>query len=393
MKRRILGVFSGYSFLVEMRRGIINAFFSIYLAEEMGASLTQIGVMWTLIFVVNAFFQIVWGWVSDRVAKRKHFLILGEGSPGIAFFFIPAITDFYTLVIFMTLLQVLWSSSGPIWRALIAEHSVPGKRAGTMGKITTWGGIGSIIGIYIVSDLIEVYGYAYLFYFSGLCMLAAAGIAALATEPEGLKPSSRNLISVNQMKTLANEQRNFTMYTALILLFSFTLYLTENFVNVYLRQLGASVQQVGYIFMMRDGTATALMIPMGKLSDRIGRVKMLQISLGVSAVTLLGFGLAPLWWWIFPVVVMEGIGWSGYFVSSFAVLSSLTPREQRGTYMGFHNTILMLSNVAPSVGGPIGDRIGLKMLFFCSFGLCGAVAFYFAGWLRENYNAIHNSEN
>ncbi|MGD2249917.1 MAG: MFS transporter [Candidatus Methanofastidiosia archaeon] len=393
MKRRILGVFSGYSFLVEMRRGIMVAFFSIYLAEEMGASLTKVGVMWTIVYLVNALFQIVWGHVSDRVAKRKHFLILGEGAPGIAFFFIPEITSFYTLAIFMAILQVFWSASGPIWRALIAEHSVPGKRAGTMGKITTWGGIGSIIGIYIASDLIEIYGYAYLFYFSGLCMLAAAGVAALASEPKGLKPSSKKLISVNQMKTLANEQRHFTMYTVLTLLFFFTVYLTENFVNLYLRQLGASVQQVGYIFMVRDGTATALMIPMGKLSDRLGRVKMLQISLGINALILLGFGLAPVWWWIFPIVVLEGIGWSGYFVSSFAVLSSLTPKEQRGTYMGFHSTVLMLSNVAPSVGGPVGDRLGLKMLFLSSFGLCGAVVFYFAGWLRENYNAIHESEN
>lgn len=393
MKRRILGVFSAYSFLVEMRRGMFNAFFSIYLAEEIGASLTQIGVMWTLIFAVNALFQTVWGYISDRFAKRKHFLILGEGVPGIIFFFIPGITNFYRLVIVMTLAQIVWSSSGPIWRALIAEHSAPGNRAGTMGKITTWGGIGSIIGIYIVSDLINSYGYAYLFYFSGFCMLAAATVAALASEPKGLKPSSRNLLSVKQMKTLANEQRHFTMYTILTLLFSFTTYLIENFVSVYVRQLGATVHQVGYIFMVRDGTSTALMIPMGKISDRIGRVKTLQISLGVSALTLLAFGLAPVWWWIFPVVVMEGVGWSGYFVSSFAVLSSLTPREQRGTYMGFHNMVLMLSNVAPSIGGPIGDKLGLKTLFFFSFGLCSIVVFFFVRWLRENHNAIHESEN
>ncbi|MBU7014387.1 MAG: MFS transporter [Theionarchaea archaeon] len=393
MERRMLGVFSAISFVVEMRKGVFGVFFSLYLKEEIAASFTQVGIIWTLIFVVSAIFQTFWGWTSDRAGQRKLFLIVGEGIPGIVFLFIPRITDIYTLSLVLIVLQVCWSMAAPVWKALIAEHSMPTERGTLIGKITTFGGIGTIIGYYIVGDLISQYGYAYLFYFCSLCMLGASLIALYVDEPEGLQPVRSKLLSVEQVRALYTVRRHFSMFTFFIFLTTFASAMIERFISIYVRELGGSIQEVSFVFILADGIITLSMIPMGKLSDRIGRVRMLQISVVVRTVAVLIFAVSPVWWYLFLAVAVEGIGWSGYYVSSFAVLSSLTPKEMRGTYMGIHSMIFTISQGGSSVGGPIADRFDLKNLFYSSFAVCALVACGFIGWLKSNHETINESDN
>ncbi len=401
MERRMLGVFAIISFITEMRMGVFRVFFILYLYEKMGTHYTQtekiftiIGIIFTLITAVNALSQIFWGWVSDRIAKRKHFIVLGEGIPGVVFLLFPRITNIIVLAVILIMIQVFWSMATPAWKALIAELSKPGERGELMGKITTFGGIGSIVGLYIMGDLIPQYGYNYFFYFSSLCMFAASLVAVLIREPEGLVPSRQKLLSVEQVKTLYMGHRSFSLFTVLILLSLFAAELISRFMPLYVRVLGGDVREISYLFILEDGIETALMTPMGRLTDKVGRVRMLQISLLMRAFAVLFFYLSPVWWYLFPAMVIESIGWSGYHVSWFAVLSSLTPRERRGTYMGFHNSVVLsLSSIAPSVGGPIADGFGLKVLFLSSFVLSFLIAVCFINWLQRNQKEIDESEN
>jgi DHA1 family multidrug resistance protein-like MFS transporter len=393
MERRMLGVFSAISFVVEMRKGVFGVFFSLYLKEEIGASFTQVGIIWTMIFVVSALFQTFWGWASDRMGQRKLFLIVGEGIPGVVFLVIPTITDIYMLSLVLILLQACWSMAAPVWKALIAEHSVPTERGTLIGKITTFGGVGTMIGYYIVGGLISQYGYAYLFYFCSLCMLVAALIALYVDEPEGLQPIRNNLLSAEQFKAFYTVHRHFSVFTLFIFLTSFAFAMIERFISIYVRELGGTIQEVSYVFILADGIITLSMIPMGKLSDKIGRVRMLQVSVAVRTVAVLIFAVSPVWWYLFLAVAVEGIGWSGYYVSSFAVLSSLTPRDMRGTYMGIHSMIYTISQGGSSVGGPIADHFDLRNLFYSSFALCVLVTFAFVSWLKSNRETIDESDN
>ena len=393
MERRMLGVFSLMSFLVQMRKAVFVPFLSLYLRNELETSYTQIGVILTLMVGINAVFQIAWGWYSDRIAKRKQFLILGEGIPAVVFLVLPHIHNITLLAAVLTAINIFWSMGAPAWKALIAEHSNPGERGEFMGRITTSGGVGAIIGPPIVANLISHYSYTYFFYFSALIMLLASFAAGLAKEPEGLQPSQQDFLSMEQVKTLYIEHRTFSLYTLLILLGLFGTRLIEGFISLFAASLGASVRQIGYLVMFRDGTETAFMIPMGRLTDRIGKVKMLRISLIISAFAVLLFAAAPVWWYLLLAVVVESVGWSGYYVSSFAVLSALTPKETRGTYMGLHSVIIGLSSTGSSAGGSIADRFGLRTLFYASFIFCMLVALYFITWLRKNQKTIDQSTN
>lgn len=394
MERRMLGVFSAISFASEMRVGVFSPFFALYLRNEMGASFTEIGMITTFILGVNAVFQILWGWTSDWVGKRKHFIVLGEGIAGFVFLYIPQVRDLTLLAAVMVGIQVLWSMAAPAWKALIAEHSSPEERGSSMGKITAVGGVGSMLGLYIVGDLIPLYGYAYLFYFISLCLFAAAFLALFLKEPEELKPSRRSLVSVEQLEGLYRENRPFTMFTLLILFITFATSLVSGFYSLYAQSLGGTVQQIRYIFIVRDGATTVFLAPMGKLADKAGKVKMLQCSLGLNAFVVLLLALTPMWWALIPVMVVEGLGWSLFWVSSFAVLSSLTPREMRGMYMGFHYSVVnSLSSLASSVGGRAADVYGLKQLFYISFLTAAGVVVLFVGWLQKSRQKIGDSQN
>lgn len=389
----MLGVLSAISFFVDMRVAVFAPFLSLYLKDEVGATYTQIGVILTITVGINALFQIVWGWTSDRVAKRKHFLVLGEVTPGVIFLFIPRITDIITLTVVLAFVNIVGSMGAPVWKALIAEHSTPGERGKLIGWINTFGGIGSILGLYIIKDLISQFSYAYLFYFCTFCFFVTALIAVFAREPEGLQPTNHNLLSKEQVKTLYTEHRHFSLFTILTLLHLFALQLIEGFISLYAKSMGAGLGDIAWLFIARDGTATVFMVPMGWVTDRVGKVKMLKHSLLLSAFAILLFAITSTWWHLFFVVFVEMIAYSGYVVSSFAVLSSLTPREMRGTYMGFHSMVTTSSSVGSSVGGRIADGPGLKALFYTSFVLAAVIAGFFFNWLHKNAEAINQSKN
>ena len=393
MERRVLSVFLAISFLTNMRLAVFGAFFSLYMKNDLGASLTQLGIILTLVTVVNALSQVVWGYMSDRLAKRKIFIVAGEGIPGAVFFVIPHTRSIVVLAIILITVQVFWSMSAPTFRALIAEYSTPSTRGEVMGKITTFGGIGYVIALSLNINFISNYGYVFLFYFCAFCMLLTSCAAVFARDPDGLKPSYQKLLSIEQVKTLYKEHRTFSIYTLLILAGMFVTQLFEGFISLYAEGLGASVEHISFIHIFRGGTETVLLTPMGKLTDKMGRVKMLQISLIISSAAILFFAMAPVWSWLLPAIMVESVGYSGYSVSSFAVLSSLTPKERRGTYMGFHSLASRFSSVGSSVGGSIGDKHGLKFVFYFSFILSLLAAAYFVKWLQGSREIINQSEN
>ncbi len=394
MERRMLSVFSAMSFAAEMRIGVFFPFFALYLKNEIKVPYGIIGRIIFFMIIINAIFQIVWGWASDRVGKRKHFLILGEGIPGVLFLFIYQIKDVLVLASVVIIVQIFWSMSAPAWKALIAEHSGPKERGSSMGMITAVGGVGSMLGVFVVGYLIYLYGYAFLFYVISSCLFFTSFVAAFIREPEGLQPVHQNPLSMEQIQALYKEHRPFSSFTILVLLNLFASSLISSFISLYADSLGGTVRQITSILIVKDGAATVFMTPMGMLTDRIGKVKMLEISLAVSAVAVLLYAVAPVWWVLIPVTIVEGVGWSGYHVSWFAVLSSLTPRQMRGMYMGFHYSIVNgLSSFGSIVGGDVADNYGLKNSFFVSFVMCTLTAALFVHWLRKNREKIDQSDN
>ncbi len=104
-------------------------------------------------------------------------------------------------------------------------------------------------------------------------------------------------------------------------------------------------------------------IPLGRLSDRLGRRNMM---LGGSAITALGSILVPTspeYIVITTGTFLVGLGWSCVNVASSALITEVVTPAERGRAIGLSDTISSSASIVlPLAGGPLVEWAGLPAL-------------------------------
>jgi len=109
---------------------------------------------------------------------------------------------------------------------------------------------------------------------------------------------------------------------------------------------------------------SALLLPMGRLSDIIGRK---QIYVGGFVVYIIGAGLAGISQDLMPLImfkVLQGVGSAMIQGVGVAMIISIFPSEERGKALGAHMSVVGVGAIAgPALGGPLVD-IDWRLVFF-----------------------------
>ena len=115
----------------------------------------------------------------------------------------------------------------------------------------------------------------------------------------------------------------------------------------------------------RDGAAGALLViaavfggttglttfPAARLSDHIGRKRVIYISIGLGMLGMAGVALAPSFELTMLSLVPVGISAGAFLAVDWALMTDIIPKATAGRYMG-------ISNVATAISGPLGLGIG-----------------------------------
>ncbi len=134
----------------------------------------------------------------------------------------------------------------------------------------------------------------------------------------------------------------------------------------YVIGLGASVASIG-LFTSSFMLASAIMSPrMGRLSDVHGRKKIMVLGLAGDVVVGALTGLAPSWYWLLLIRVINGAVSSAAMLSAEALLMDSVSQFRRGEASGFVMSMAMIGrNIGPMFGGAIQSvayTIGLGLL-------------------------------
>lgn len=133
---------------------------------------------------------------------------------------------------------------------------------------------------------------------------------------------------------------------------------------VYITELGMGGAELGALAASFALTRILLAGPLGALSDRLGRKKVLVYS-------LLGFALANVVYALAQDAVtmvaarsLEGAVSAGFFPAANAFVSDMTTPENRGIAMGYLSTGSMVGFViGPVVGGVLAEFLGIRLPF------------------------------
>src|SRR5438876_10685756 len=118
------------------------------------------------------------------------------------------------------------------------------------------------------------------------------------------------------------------------------------------RRLGASPTVIGLLFASFGVTLLTVSIPMGAVSDRIGRKAPMVGGLAALAASTLLFAFADSLPWLFAARLVQGAADAVTWVVGFALIADLYRPDERGRMAG-----LVMSGtsfaviVGPTIGG------------------------------------------
>ena len=157
------------------------------------------------------------------------------------------------------------------------------------------------------------------------------------------------------------------------------------------RRLGASPTVIGLLFASFGVTLLTVSIPMGAVSDRIGRKAPMVGGLAALAASTLLFAFADSLPWLFAARLVQGAADAVTWVVGFALIADLYGDDERGRMAGI---VMSGTSVAimigPSLGGWLYELGGIRLPFLFVTALSAAAA---AGFLWLRIPAMHATRN
>ena len=148
------------------------------------------------------------------------------------------------------------------------------------------------------------------------------------------------------------------------------------------RRLGASPTMIGFLFGAFGVSVLLTSVPMGAVSDRIGRRGPLVAGAGVLAASTVLFAFAASLPWLFAARLVQGAADAVTWVVGFALIADLYHAEERGRVMG-----LVMSGttvgfmIGPSLGGWLYESAGPQVPYLVVAALSAVCAVGFA-WMQ-----------
>jgi len=140
--QRIFVGLSSFQILAMFRRGLFYTYLSLYLRFFLNLSVTATTLYGTIPMILSVIGQnFVWGPLTDKIQKRRIFIIIGELSAGIGFIIIWGVHNAFTnlqyagyfVIIGLSIIEFFWSMSNIAWSSLVSDVYSPKDRSKVMG--------------------------------------------------------------------------------------------------------------------------------------------------------------------------------------------------------------------------------------------------------------------
>lgn len=335
------------------------------IAEELHVAESVLGSLMTVYAIAVGVFAMITGPVSDRLGRRR-ILLIGTGMLAVSLLLHGFADSFGALL----LVRCVAGAAGGILSggavAYVGDYFPVNKRGWAGGWVMSGLAAGQIVGVPLGTLLAGWHGYRFPFYvFAGVAAIAFALIIVRLPQPDVKLSDELSLKSA--LKGYGNLLKRKEIRAAgiafLMMFMGLSLFVT--FFPMWLEQeLSFTPEMVALLYVI-GGAANVLIGPRaGKLSDRIGRVRVIIIgSIGVALfmplITLVQSSFA---WAIYPLFFMTMALIASRMSPLQALMTQLTDGGQRG----------MLMSLVMSIG-QIGFGLGsaLAAASWATFGFTG----------------------
>lgn len=341
-----------------------------------GLSASDIGLLIALGTLPGSFSAFIAGWLSDKVGRRP-ILILGLFLYSSCFLLFYFFRGFWFFAITRFIEGVSYYVIPPVAAAMISDLFPPEGRGQAMGLYQSAGSVGRIVGPLIAGALLaSSTSFSSYFLFCSLSVLVGAVLATLLVRETLSRETVQQSKPIQWFRlrglksSLSKMERPIATFYAASFIQSLGRTGVSPLISVFIQEriVGISWMEMSLLFSIPQVIPLVLSPIAGRLSDRIGRKKLLIGSIfGLSVVMILyvncrTFNLA---------LILRG---AEAFFHSFTMtlstayiadlLTALGHQRRSGMGLGLHQFLTIETSTLGTIyGGYIAERFGFDILF------------------------------
>jgi len=349
------------SFFNDVASEMIYPIVPIFLTSILGAPVAIVGLIEGIAESTASILKVVSGWLSDKLQKRKPFVVAGYSFSAISKILL-SLAFSWPFVLFARFVDRFGKGTRTSARdALIAESSETSTRGKSFGFHRALDTLGAVVGPLAALLAIHFLDNNFRLIFFLAFIPACIGILLLFFFVKERKKEK------NPDQAIHFNWRNLDPSFKIFLLISFIFALgnsSDAFLILRAQNLGLSVILVVLAYVLFNFTYALFSMPAGIISDKIGPKKVLLGGFLLFSAVYLFFGLAHsslFLWFLFPIygiymALTEGVG--------KAYISNLVPQEKTGTAFGIYQTTIGLCTFFASlIAGLLWTYIGVSVPF------------------------------
>lgn len=348
------------SFLTDTSVKMVYSVMPMFLLS-IGASKTSLALIEGIAESTASLVKALSGFWSDKIGRNKPFMLVGYGLSAL-------IIPLYTFVI--TPMQVLVlrfiERFGKGIRtaprdSLIAGSVINGETGRSFGLQKAMDNSGAVIGPLLAFILLSLLpgNYRFIFILAGIPAIIAILVIIFGIR-EARKP-------VNELfKKFHFRDFPAKYYFFLVIVFVFTLgNSTDALLMVKANELGVKVAFIPLVYLITSVVSVIAAIPVGILSDRIGKEKVLIAGFLIYTVVYYGFGVTSHTGVIFALFALYGLYSAATDGIQKAFISDLTDKNKQGTGLGIYNALIGITLLPASlIAGILYDKVNSRVPFY-----------------------------
>lgn len=369
------------SLLTDVSSEMIFTLVPLFLSNVLGATATIIGLVGGLSDSTEGIFKIFSGWFSDKIGKPKLLTVLGYSVS--------------TVVKPFMLLAASWGAVTGIRLgdrvgkgiraaprdALIADSVSAGERGRGFGLHRAMDTSGAVLGLALAAIIIylvqggglelSLKSYRWLILIGVIPAVLAILVLLVFVRERGKEHrssgSSQRGLSLSGLK--AGFDTRFKVFLAIMAVFTLG-NSSDFFVILRAQNLEVPLIYVVMMLVLFNIVYASISLPMGILSDKLGRRRVITVGWFIYALVYLGFALASNVWQAWLLFAGYGLYYGVVEGVARAFVADLVPEEKRGTAYGLYHGVVSLALLPASlIAGWLWDAVSPAAPFYFGAGL------------------------
>lgn len=364
--KKILGfnrniVFTGLtSFLTDTSIKMIYSVMPMFLMS-IGASKTSLSLIEGVAESTASLIKSLSGFWSDKIGKNKPFMLIGYGLSAL-------IVPLYTFVLspFQVLILRFIERFGKGIRtaprdSLVAGSVTNGETGRGFGFQKAMDNSGAILGPLGAFGLLLLFpeDYRKIFLIAGIPAILSIFVIIF-----GIKEAKKDKDSLFKKFHFRDFSKKFYLFLGIVFIFTLG-NSTDTLLLVKANEVGVKVTFIPLVYLITNLVSVVLAIPIGTLSDKIGKEKILLFGYMIYAIVYFGFGITSSIEVIVFLFALYGLYSATTDGIQKAFISDSVDSNKQGTGLGIYNALLGITLLPASlIAGVLYDKVNSSVPFY-----------------------------